>query len=83
MALTDDCDLYAAVNEDGINLIARHIMRQRPLLFNYATAYIAQHPRLACQPVDHTQDVTDYGNPLFSVESPLPLLGVDSPPVAL
>ncbi|MGH9375982.1 MAG: hypothetical protein ACRD1J_07415, partial [Terriglobia bacterium] len=36
-----------------------------------------------CQPVDHTQDVTDYGNPLFSVESPLPLLGVDSPPVAL
>lgn len=83
MALTDNCDLYAAVNEAGINLVACHVMRQRPSLFNYASAYIAQHPRLACQPVDHTQDVTDYGNPLFSVQAPLPLLGVDAPPVAL
>lgn len=83
MALTDHCDLYAAVNEAGINLIARHIMRQRPSLFNYGTAYIEQHPQLACQPVDHTKDVTDYGNPLFSIESPMPLFGVDSPPVAL
>lgn len=83
MALTDHCDLYAAVNEAGINLIARHIMRQRPSLFNYATAYVAKIPRLACQPVDHTPDVTAYGNPLFTIESPLPLLGVDSPPVAL
>ena len=35
MAFTDNCDLYAAVHEDGINLIARHILRQRPSLFNY------------------------------------------------
>lgn len=83
MALTDHCDLYAAVNEAGINLIARHVMRQRPSLFNYATAYVAQHPQLACYPVDHTQDVTDYGNPLFHIQDPLPLLGVDSPPVGL
>jgi hypothetical protein len=83
MALTDNCDLYAAVNEAGINLIARHIMRQRPSLVNYATAYIAQHPNLACLAVDHTQDVTDYGNPLFHIQDPFPLLGVDAPPVAL
>lgn len=83
MAFTDNCDLYAAVNEAGINLVARHIRRQRPSLFNYATAYVAQHPTLACQAVDHTQDVTDYHNPLFTVENPLPLLGVDAPPVAL
>lgn len=83
MAFTDNCDLYAAVNEAGINLIARHIMRQRPSLFNYATAYVAQHPQLACHAVDHTQDVTDYGNPLFQIQDALPLLGVDAPPVGL
>jgi hypothetical protein len=32
--------------------------------------------------VDHTQDVSGYGNPLFSVGDALPLVGVDSPPVA-
>src|SRR4051794_37326775 len=85
MAFTDHCDLCAMVSEEGVNLIARHIMRQRPSLFNYATAYIAQHPelKLECKPVYHTRDVTDYGNPLFHVRGPLPLLGVDAPPVAL
>jgi hypothetical protein len=80
---TANCDLYAAVNEVGLNLIARHIMRQRPSLFNYASAYVAQHPRLACAPVDATSDVYLYKNPLFTVEPPLPLLGTDAPPVAL
>jgi hypothetical protein len=28
-AFTDNCDLFAAVHEDGINRVARHIMRQR------------------------------------------------------
>ena len=32
MALTDNCDLYGAVHEDGVNRIIRHIMRQRPSL---------------------------------------------------
>ncbi len=83
MAFTDHCDLYAAVNEAGLNLIAQHIMRQRPSLFNYATDFIAKHPSIACEPVLHTADVTTYNNPLFTVESPLPLLGVDSPKVEL
>src|SRR5580692_2711599 len=48
MPYTSNCDLYAAVNEAGINLVARHVMRQRPSLFNYATAAIAQDPQLAC-----------------------------------
>jgi hypothetical protein len=38
MAFTDNSDLYGAINEEGINLIAQHIMRQRPSLFNYGTA---------------------------------------------
>lgn len=83
MAFTDNCDLYAAVREEGVNLVARHIMRQRPSLFNYATAYIATFPKLACAPVQHTKDIEDYNNPLFHIQGPLALLGVDSPPVGL
>jgi len=83
MAFTDNCDLYVAVSEDGVNTVARHVMRQRPSLFNYATAYIAAHPTLACAKVAHTQDIDTYNNPLFSTEGPLPLLGVDAPPVGL
>ena len=68
MAFTDHCDLYAAVNEAGLNLIALHIMRQRPSLFNYATDFVAKHPSVACEPVLHTADITTYNNPLFTVE---------------
>ena len=83
MAFTDNCDLFAAVHEDGINLVASHVMRQRPSLFNYATQYVVDHPGLACKPVVHTIDVTNHFNPLFSVVSPIPILGADSPPVGL
>jgi hypothetical protein len=83
MALTDNCDLYAAVNESGLNLIATHIRRQRPSLFNYATADIVNNPQIACVPVDHSPDVTAYSNPLFTVVDPLPLFGADAPPVKL
>jgi hypothetical protein len=83
MGYTDNCDLYAAVHEDGINLVAQHVMRQRPSWFNYATQYVSDHPQLACVPVAHTIDVTHYNNPLFKVVSPVPILGADSPPVGL
>jgi len=83
MAFTDNCDLYAAVHEDGINLVARHVMLQRPSWFNYATQYVSAHPDLACVRVAHTIDVTHYSNPLFTVEDAIPILGADSPPVGL
>lgn len=83
MAYTDNCDLYAAFHEDGINLVIRHIMRQRPSLFNYATANLAKNQEMWCSPVHYTSDVQRYGNPLFTVLSPLPVLGADSPPVGL
>jgi hypothetical protein len=83
MALTDNCDLYAAVHEDGVNRAIRHIMRQRPSLFNYATAGVAKNRELWCEYVDHTPDVTKYGNPLFTELPPLPVIGADSPPVTL
>lgn len=83
MAFTDKCDLFASVNEDGINLVARHIMRQRPSLFNYATQYVKDHPQLACRFPDHTIDVTNHGNPLFGLENAIPIFGADAPPVGL
>lgn len=83
MAFTDNCDLYAAVHEDGINLVAQHVMRQRPSWFNYATQYVSAHPELACKPVAHTIDVTHYNNPLFTIEDAIPILGADAPPVGL
>jgi hypothetical protein len=83
MAFTDHCDLYAAIHEDGINRVIKHLMRQRPSLFNYATLEVAANPELACHPVAHTIDVTNHGNPLFGLLGPLPILGADAPPVGL
>lgn len=83
MAFTDNCDLYGAVHEDGVNRVIHHIMSQRPSLFNYATAGVAANPKLWCTKVAHTADVTKYGNPLFTILPPLPLLGADAPPVGI
>lgn len=84
MAFTDNCDLYAAVHEDGINLVIGHVMRQRPSLFNYGTDYIAKHEQLWCNEVNRTQDVDKYNHQyIFTVEGPIPIFGVDAPPVAL
>jgi hypothetical protein len=83
MAFTDNCDLFGAAHEDGVNRVIRHIMRQRPSLFNYATADVAAHAHLWCAKVAHTADVTKYGNPLFTIMDPLPVFGADAPPVGL
>ncbi len=77
MALTSNCSVYAAVHEDGVNRVVRHIMRQRPSLFNYGTAFVAARPNLWCAKVDPTPDVIARGNPLFKVEDPLPVLGTN------
>ncbi|HEX6998778.1 MAG TPA: hypothetical protein VF322_11580 [Gammaproteobacteria bacterium] len=83
MALTDNCDLFAAVHEDGVNRVIRHLMLQRPSLFNYASPGIANNRDLWCEPVEYTEDVVKYGNPLFTELPPLPVIGADSPPVTL
>ena len=51
MAFTDNCDLYAAVHEDGVNLVIRHIMRQRPSLFNYGTSDVAHNREFGVHPL--------------------------------
>jgi hypothetical protein len=78
MPFTDsanNADLYGAINEAGINLIAQHIFRQRPSLFNYGTDFVATHPELLCMPITAAPAVSQRGNPIISVQPPLPVLG--------
>lgn len=75
MAFTDDSDLYGSLHEEGINIVVQHIMRQRPSLFNYGTALVAANLELLCKPIDPVQAVFDRGNPIITVEEPLPVLG--------
>lgn len=73
MALTDNCDLFGSVHEAGVNLAARHVMRQRPSLFNYGTAQVAANRKFWCRRVEVARDVTIFGNPIFTVVPPLPI----------
>lgn len=79
MAFTDNCDLFAAVHEEGVNRVVQHIMRQRPSLFNYASADVAANKELWCHLIDITADVKKFANPLFTVMSAIPLIGSDNP----
>jgi hypothetical protein len=83
MAFTDNCDLFASIHEDGVNRIVRHIMRQRPSLFNYATEDVAGNRELWCQIPEFTADVPKFGNPIFTILPYLPVIGADSPPVGI
>jgi hypothetical protein len=77
LALTDKSDLYGAIHEVGLNLLARHIMRQRPSLFNYGTELFVNNPYKMCERITVTtsSDVYRRGNPLVTREDPLPILG--------
>ena len=77
MAFTDHCDVFGAVHEDGINLVARHVRRQRPSLFNYGTQFFAAHPDLLCKKIDAHPEVIRRKNPLITVEDPLPIPGTN------
>ena len=80
MTFTDHSPLYAAVHEDGINRMLRHLRRQRPSLFNYATVGFTQYLRpLLCAPIDATDQVLASGQPLFTTEQPLPVIGAVRP----
>jgi hypothetical protein len=75
MPFTDKSDIFGAVHEEGINRVVRHIMRQRPSLFNYATPFFRRRPDLLCVPIQAAQSVIQAQNPLFTVQDPLPIVG--------
>lgn len=77
MAFTDHCDVFASLHETGINRVVRHIMLQRPSLFNYGTRLFARQPDLLCERIERHPEVDDRGNPLLSVEDPLPVPGTN------
>ena len=82
MALTDNCHVYAALKDAGVNRVVRHLMQQRPSWVNYATPAIARLPELLCEKVDAAPIVTLRGDPLVTVLPPLPVFG-STPPVAV
>lgn len=73
MALTDNCALFGAVHEDGMNRAALHVMRQRPSLFNYGTAAVAGNRKLWCVDVEVAPDVITFNDPIMTVVPPLPV----------
>jgi hypothetical protein len=74
MAFTDNCDIFASIHEDGVNLVVQHLMRQRPSLFNYATALFHQRPDLLCVRIVAAPKVIEANNPLFDEQDPIPVL---------
>ncbi|MEJ5252377.1 MAG: hypothetical protein HPY54_15865 [Chthonomonadetes bacterium] len=79
MALTDRCDIFGSVHEKGINRIVRHLMRQRPSLFNYGTAFFLRNPNLLCERIQAAPEVLQAHDPLLSVQDPVPILGAAIP----
>jgi hypothetical protein len=75
MALTDNCDIFGSLDEEGINRFIQHVMRQRPSLFNFGTALLLNKPELLCEAIEAIPDVNKRGNPLITVEDPLPIIG--------
>lgn len=73
MALTDSCDLFGSAHEDGVNLVARHLMQQRPSLFNYGTAQVASNRKFWCRQVKVAPDVVNFADPVMTVVPPLPI----------
>jgi hypothetical protein len=73
VALTDNCDLFGSVHENGVNRVARHVMLQRPSLFNYGTAQVAANRKFWCHQVKVAPDVVNFADPVMTVVPPLPI----------
>lgn len=79
MALTDRSEFFASVNEDAFNGLVRLVQQQRPALFNYGTAAFAQAHKRWCHPIKPDPRVLKAGNPLITVQPPIPVIGSPVP----
>ncbi len=76
MALTEHCSMYVSIHEEAFNHLVRHVQRQRPSLFAYATsAFEGLEAERFCCPIEVDERVIKLKEPLFSVQDPLPVLG--------
>ena len=73
MTFTQNSDLYAAVQDAGINRIIHHVMMQRPSLFNYGSILPATNPQPVCRGISSVPQVVRAGNPLITGTGPLPV----------
>jgi hypothetical protein len=80
MSLTANCDFYAAIHDEGINRVIRHLMRQRPSLFNYGSSLLASNPEMLCERIEADSAVVSNNNPLVTVLDPLPVIGLSGFP---
>lgn len=75
MAFTDHCDVFASFHEDAFNRVLGHARRQRPSLFNYATAALAAEPGRLCQAIEAHPVVDWRANPRVTIVPLLPVPG--------
>lgn len=71
--------LRAILHETGLNRVLHHVQRQRPSLFNYATESFLGHEEHFCQPIEVDPRVEQAGDPIFTVQAPIPVLGTPYP----
>jgi hypothetical protein len=79
MALTDNCDVFFAAHENGINRVIGHVATQRPSLFNYGSKSVVDDPSLLCAAVQANPFVRTYQNPLVKQISALQVVGSGPP----
>ena len=77
MGYTDKCDIFASFHEEGFNRIIGHVRRQRPSLFNYATADVAKNQGLLCKEIEAHPIVSLRNNPQVTIVAPLPIPGTN------
>lgn len=76
MALTDFCDVFASVHEDGFNRIIEQVAAQRPSLFHYGTAaFVADPGLLCCKPAWVHPEIAKRNNPVVTEVPFLPIPG--------
>jgi hypothetical protein len=75
LSLTQNCDIYVAIKDEGINRTIKLIMQQRPSLFNYGTNDLNSHPDIVCHPIDSHGSVRAAENPLLTPIKPVPIIG--------
>ncbi|MDQ1275560.1 MAG: hypothetical protein QG610_1134 [Euryarchaeota archaeon] len=74
MIFTQYSDIYVAVQDTGINRILKHIMAQRPSLFNYGSILPATSPGPVCREIRTVPRVIKANNPLISGMDPLQII---------
>lgn len=74
MALTDNCDIYLAMQDSGVNRVVSAVTRQRPSLVNLGTVGFVRNPDRLCEKIDAHPIVSIRGNPLVGQLPGLPVL---------